>query len=323
MMRVVLPAFLCLALLPAGLSAAAQDFPVEVPNCFETELFEAPPQRALVNDTNMVQTVLDLGLADRIAAVSGIRGVEHHLIAPPGVVAGLRQFVDRYPSLEAILGENPDFLFAGWSYGFDAARGVTPRSLAGMGVRTYTLRESCIRIGKREPIGMETLYADLRALGAIFGIRARAEAMIASLRARVAAVEERVRDVSVRPRIMYCDDCYTASPPVSVGREGMTSLLMRLAGGENIFDDVPDSYIRVSWEEVARRDPQWIIVNDHRIPPEQTIRYLTGDPQLSHVEAVREGRFIPLTYAEQTPSTRSVDGLEKLAHAIHPERFRP
>nr|WP_246736081.1 ABC transporter substrate-binding protein [Enterovirga sp. DB1703] len=271
----------------------------------------------------MVQTILDLGLADRFVGVSGIAGVERHLVAPPGVVAGLRQFIDRYPTLEAVLGQNPDFMFAGWNYGFTAARGLTPAALREFGVKTYTLRESCIRIGKREPISMETLYADLDALGAIFGIRDHTAAAISALRARVAAVERKVRDVSERPRVMYCDDCFTTNPPVSVGREGMTSLLMRLAGGENIFDDVPNSYIRVNWEEVAKRDPQWIVISDHHIPLEKTIAHLTSDPQLSHVEAVRERRFIPLTYAEQTPSTRSVDGLEKIARAIHPERFRP
>ncbi len=301
----------------------AQDYPVAVQNCFETERFDGPPRRALVNDANMVQTMLDLGLAGRMAAVSGIAGVERHLVAPPGVVAGLRQFVDRYPTLEAVLGQDPDFVFAGWNYGFTHARGLTPASLAEMGVKTYTLRESCVRIGRREPIAMETLYADIEALGAIFGVREKADAVLRSLRERVAAVGERVRDVSVRPRVMYCSDCNTASPPVSVGRKGMTSLVTRLAGGENIFDDIPDSYVRVSWEEVAKRDPHWILVSDHRLPLEDIVAHLTSDPQLAHVEAVRERRFIPITYAEQTPSTRTVDGLEKIARALHPDRFRP
>jgi iron complex transport system substrate-binding protein len=309
-----------LALTPA---AAAQSYPVEVQSCSDKVRFDEAPKRALVNDTNMVQTILDLGLADRVVGISGIRGVERHLIGPPEVIARLPQFVDRYPSLEAILGQDPDFMFAGWSYGFRHASGVVPARLAELGIKTYVLRESCIRVGRREPISMETLYADLSALGDIFGIRAKARAMIGGLKARVAAVEERVRGAPERPRVMYCDDCFLTSPPVSVGREGMTALLIRLAGGRNIFDDVGDSYVRVTWEEVARRDPQWIIINDHRVPLEHTIRHLTTDPQLSHVEAVRARRFIPLTYAEQTPSTRSVDGLEKVARAIHPDRFPP
>ena len=312
-----------LAVIALAATCPARAFPIEVDSCFDKIRFEAAPQRAVVNDTNMVQTMLDLGLADRIVGVAGIAGVERHLIAPVGVVRGLNQFVDKAPLLEAVLGQNPDFMFAGWSYGFTPARGLTPEALAAMGVKSYVLRESCIRIGRREPISMETLYADIRALGAIFGIEPRAAGVVASLQARVAAVAERVRGAGEPPRVMYCSDCNTTSPPVSVGAEGMTSLITRLAGGQNIFDDIPNSYVRVSWEEVVRRDPQWILISDHRIPVEAIISHLTSDPQLAQVEAIRKRQFVFITYAEQTPSTRSVDGLEKIARALYPQRFGP
>ena len=319
-MRSVTLAFAVAALLATAKTAArAQAYPITVANCFEMERFDHAPRRALVNDANMVQTILDLGLADRVVGVSGIAGVERHLIGPPAVIAGLRQFVDRNPTLEAVLGQDPDFVFAGWRYGFSAARGLTPQSLAAFGIASYTLRESCVRIGGREPIGMETLYADLDALGAIFGIRARSDDVVAGFRARVAAVAARVRGAQ-RPRVMYCSDCDTDAPPLSVGSQGMTALITRLAGGANIFDDIPDSYVRVSWEEVIRRDPQWILVSDHDIPAATIIRHLTSAPELAGVAAIRDRRFIVLSYAEQTPSTRSVDGLEKIARALHPKR---
>ncbi len=323
MIPILLRGFFLSLAVTTGVQADAQAHPVEVANCFETARFAAPPQRPMVHDTNMTQTMLDLGLADRLVAVSGIEGAEHRLIAPPGVVAALPRLPDRSPSLEAVLSADPDFLFAGWGYGFSEARGLTPARLAEMGVATYTLRESCIRIGPREPIGMDTLYADLLALGSIFGIAERAEAMVADFRRRVAAVTDRTGTVAARPRVMYCDHCHADGPPVSVGREGMTSLLMELAGGRNIFDDIPNSYVRVGWEEMVRRDPQWIIVSDHRVPAEAAIRHLTAAPQLADVEAVRKRQFIVLTYAEQTPSTRNVDALERMARTLHPERFAP
>ncbi len=308
------------ALLAAG-AAAGQTYPVTIDNCFEKERFAAPPRRAIVNDINMVQTILDLGLADRVAGVSGIAGLEGHLVGPPATIAGLHQFVDRYPSLEAVLAQDPDFMFAGWNYGFSVARGLTPQSLAAAGIASYTLRESCIRIGRREPISMETLYADLDALGAIFGVRERTGAAVADLRARVAAVTAQVSQSEGRPRVMYCSDCNSERPPLSVGAEGMTALVTRLAGGTNIFDDIPNSYVRVSWEEVVRRDPQWILISDHDIPAASIVAYLTTAPDLKDVEAVRKRQFVFLSYAEQTPSTRSVDGLEKIARALHPDRF--
>ncbi|WP_425598701.1 ABC transporter substrate-binding protein [Azospirillum brasilense] len=133
----------------------------------------------------------------------------------------------------------------------------------------------------------------------------------------------RTGTIADRPRVMYCDHCHTDGAPVSVGREGMTSLLMELAGGRNIFDDIPNSYVRVSWEEMVRRDPQWIIVSDHRVPAEAAIRHLLSAPQPADVEAVRKRQFIVLTYAEQTPSTRNVEALERMARTLHPERFAP
>ena len=60
---------------------------------------------------------------------AGIAGAEKELVAPPGVAAKLKQFADRYPSMEAILGQDADFYFAGWLYGFSEGD-VTPGRLA-------------------------------------------------------------------------------------------------------------------------------------------------------------------------------------------------
>lgn len=298
----------------------AQSFPVEVASCFETVRFEAPPRRALVNDVNMVQTMIDMGLADRFVGVSGIAGVEHLLVGAPEVITRLRQFAHR-PSLETVLGETPDFMFAGWSYGFSAATGLTPETLAGFGIRTYVLRESCIRIGRREPAGIEMLYADILALGAIFGVRERAERMVAEFRRRIDAVSARVAPAPERPRVMYCAWCDSVASPLSVGAEGITAVIMTLAGGKNIFDDIPDSYVRVSWEEVAKRDPQWILISDHRVPPDRIVARLTSAPEIAHVEAVRKRQFVFLGYPEHAPSTRTIGAVEKVARAFHPELF--
>lgn len=320
------PILACMAalfLLAGNALAAGSAYPVQVRNCFETARFDAAPKRVVVNDANMVQTFVDLGLLDRITAVSAIAGREQLIEAPPGALAKLKQFSDRYPTLEAVIAQEPDFMFAGWSYGFDAGRGVTPKALADMGIATYTLRESCIRIGRREPMSMEVMYADVQALGAIFGVPDRAQQMVDGFRRRVQDVGARVARAKTRPRVMYCGDCSSAGAPLSSGGEGMPALLANLAGGQNIFDDIANSYVRVSWEEVVNRNPQWILVSDDRIPAEQHIRHLLQDPQLKNVEAVRERRFIRVTYPQRSPSTRNIETLERIARTLHPEVFKP
>jgi len=302
------------------LAHAQTGYPVTVRNCFEEATFTAPPSRVVVNDANMVQTFLDLGLSDRLVGVSGIGGVEWAIEGPRDVIGKLKQYSERYPTMEAVLGQNPDFMFAGWLYGFNVAQGITPAALGEMGVATYTMRESCIRIGKREPISMETIFEDIINLGRIFGITERTEALVADWRRRVDAVKAKVAGVVRKPRVMYCGDA--EGTPLSIGAEGTPRLLIETAGGENIFNDIPDSYVRVSWEEVIRRDPEWILVSDHRVTAQQTIEKLTGDPQLANVAAVRDRRFIPVTYPQRSPSTRNIETLERIARTLHPELFQ-
>jgi iron complex transport system substrate-binding protein len=321
--RTPLLASAMLMALSAALPARAEGFPTSVANCFETATFHASPKRAIVNDANMVQTMLDLGLADRMLAVSAIAGREKTLVAPDGAVRGLRQFSVQYPTLEAVLAQNPDFMFAGWSYGFDAARGVSPQGLSAFGIATYALRESCIRIGRREPMSMEIMYADVTALGAIFGVEQRAAQLVEGYRRQLADVTARLEHTRTTPRVMYCGDCSGTAAPLSSGAEGMPALIATLAGGTNIFDDIPNSYVRVSWEEVVKRDPQWILVSDDRLPASRQIAHLLRDPQLRDVEAVRKQQFILVTYPQRSPSTRNVETVERVARTLHPEAFEP
>ncbi len=320
MIRIALASVTVLAALASPAYAQAPLYPQEVQSCFDRVRFDSAPKRPVVNDFNMTQTVLDMGLAPRFVGFAGITGGEQDLVAPPGVVAGLKQFSDRYPSMEAVLGQDADFYFAGWQYGFSEAD-VTPAKLAALGVKSYVLYESCIRIGPRPPISMDTMYADISALGRIFGIEAQVDAMVADYRRRVAAVTEKTASVTQRPRIMYCGGCNNDSPPRTIGIEGIPRLLFNLAGGQNIFDDIKDSYVNVSWDAVIDRDPEWIVISNPRVPHEDSMDYLTSSPALANVTAVKKRQFIFMTYAERSPSTRNVDALERLAKTIHPELF--
>ena len=100
------------------------------------------------------------------------------------------------------------------------------------GTKSYVHNESCIRIGPRPAISMDTMYADVLALGRIFGVLPRAEAMVADFRSRVAAVTARTANAKIRYRVMYCGDCDADAAPLTIGAEGMPTLLATLAGGQ-------------------------------------------------------------------------------------------
>lgn len=78
-----------------------------------------------------------------------------------------------------LLGADPDFVFAGWNYGFSEESGITLDSLAEYGIATYALNESCRRVVDCLPPGSrEDWYDDVRNIAAIFGVPERAKELI-------------------------------------------------------------------------------------------------------------------------------------------------
>ncbi|MGE4323870.1 MAG: ABC transporter substrate-binding protein [Sphingobium sp.] len=309
---------------PASASAQrhAGDFPVTVRSCGHASTFAKAPTRAIVGSANMVQTILDLGLIDHFAGVSALRWTFPHLDAAPEVLKKVRdkEFTRDKPGMEGVIGQRPDFYFSGWQYGFSEVTGVTPANLERYGIGSYTLDESCIRIGARPAISMESTYRDIRALGQVFGVRARAEEIIGRQQAILAAIQSRIGTDTPRPRMMFCSGCISDSAPRTSGGEGFPQVVIDGAGGTNIFQDIHDSYVNVSWEAVIERNPQWIIIDPSGRAEQDVVAYLTGAPALRGVEAIRKRQFIFLTYPEFEPSTRNAEAIERIAGIIHPVR---
>ena len=89
-MHACLAGLIAALLLMCAIPVEAQTYPTSVRSCFDTVEFDGPPTRPVVNDTNMVQTLIDMGLIDRFIGASGIGDVEQHLIAPPDVIDAIK-----------------------------------------------------------------------------------------------------------------------------------------------------------------------------------------------------------------------------------------
>src|SRR5580692_12954561 len=127
--------------------------------------------------------MLALGLQSRMVGDFGVTGdgPEGHPVPAPYLTAfhQVRDVSSDYFTLETLVGLHPDFLFAGWNYGLEAGTSLTPQGLASFGIKTLALTESCAHV----PPGTTTVsigdtYQDLRNLGQIFNVRARAAKVI-------------------------------------------------------------------------------------------------------------------------------------------------
>lgn len=294
---------------------ASDGFPVTVSSCGREVTISEPPRRALVNGSNLIEIMLALGLEDRLLGYSGRTGGEATLKAFPAA-AGLRAIQRSYPTLETFLDEGIDFYFAGWSYGMRVGGEVTPESLGRYGIPVYELSESCVRLGQHHRPDFDVLFRDLENLARIFGVPERAAALIAGYRERLARVAAHIGEGSRHPRVFVYDS--GDKVPLTAGGYAMPQAIIKAAGGENIAAMLDNSWVRIDWETVADLDPEAVVIVDYgEISARQKIAFFKSHPALSHVGAVRNDRFLVLSYDELTPGPRNIDAVEKLAAFLH------
>jgi iron complex transport system substrate-binding protein len=326
-----LAALLAAAALATGLAACGGDdgasttpagsgpTEVEVQNCGRPVSFPRPARRLFVNDGNMISMALAIGAARNVAAVSSMQRDAPVLRRHYGAAAvdGLRQVSDTYPSRETVLAQRPDVVVAGWNYGWDETRKLTPAGLAKQGIAAYTLTESC-RQGAGRARGVvdpwTALRTDLTNLGDITGHETGAAKAVADIDARLRALRAKPR--AAKPPTVFLFDSGTKAV-YSSGRFGAPQAILDAAGARNALEDLDDTWTEVSWERVVASKPDAFLFVDY--PPQSfadKVRVLRTHAGVKDLPAVREGRFLNLPYAMWTSGPLNIEAAERARQAL-------
>lgn len=303
-------------LLALSLQAQASDFPVTVDSCGREVTFDAAPQRAVIHDQNMSQMAFALGIQPQIAGLTGITGWYKTTPEFDKNRGEIPELAPKNPTAENILSVEPDLFFAGWNYGMRVDGNLTPDSLGELGVPVLELSESCVHLTKSGPdANMDLLYKDVERLGAVFGVKEQADALVSDWQARLAEVAEKSSDKEPVKVFLYDsgeDKIFTS------GRFGMPTALIRAAGGENVMDHIDTSWGKVGIEAVMDAEPEFIILVDYQQGGwKASWDFLKNHPVLSTLDAVKNDRFLPLEYGEITPGPLNIQAIEKLADKMY------
>ncbi len=310
---------------PAGSAGApSPGYPVTVSSCGTSETFNSAPTRAVSNDINTTEDMLALGLESHMVGTFGVTsdGPVGQPV-PPGYLAGFHKVRDvssNYFTLEQLVGLHPDFLFAGWNYGLELGTNLTPQGLSKFGIKTLVLTESCAWVEKsKTSVSIDDTYQDLRNLGTIFGVKARAQRLIASMQAQVSAARAKI--AALKPVTVFDYDSGEPAPFTGPGL-AMINALISLGGGTNIFGSLKQSWTSVSWEQVVAAQPQCIIINNYGTPTAaQKEKFLETFSATKNLPAVRNHCFLALSYDEVTPSPRNALAVTEIAKWLHPSAF--
>ncbi|MEW1583367.1 ABC transporter substrate-binding protein [Streptomyces microflavus] len=302
----------------------ADGFPLTLKNCGRTVTVKAPPQRAVSVDQGSTEILLSLGLADRIAATATwsdpvMKGLEK-------ANAGVERISDNRPSSEKVLDKEPDFLSASFASTL-AKGGVAPREqFEKLGVPTYISPADCIGKdnsgggdgARTEPLTMDSVYTEVRELAQVFGVPERGDALVEKLRGRVAKATDGI-DASNASLLYWFSD---SKAPYLAGCCGAPGVITRKLGAKNVFDDTHDEWPQISWETVADRNPDVLVIGDlsrtiqTAESAEKKIEFLESNPVTKTMDAVKNRRYVLLSGQAMNPTIRTVEGLERVAAGL-------
>jgi iron complex transport system substrate-binding protein len=207
------------------------------------------------------------------------------------------------PDVERILSLRPD-LVAIYGSQTDLAT-----QLGRAGIRTFSYRHG----------GVQDVFASLRALGDALDRRPAADDVVRRVEGQLAAVRARTK-TGTRPRVLLV----FGREPLSLrgiyasGGVGFLHDLIGIAGGVNVFADIPRESVQVTTELILARAPEVIVeVRADPMPSEEVAREKAVWNNLSSVPAVRSGRVDILIGSELVvPGPRLGRAAERLADAI-------
>ena len=207
---------------------------------------------------------------------------------------------------EAILALHPDLVLAA-----EINPPELVASLEKLGLRVYYLKN---------PVTLEGLYANIKTVGSLTGHGTDAAALVAALQARVAAVDARVATATSHPSVYYEIDGTDPTKPYTSGGGTFVDLLIRRAGGVNVFSLLNNPWPQISLEQLLVDDPQIILLGDSAYG--ETPDKVSARPGWGNLQAVKNMQIFPFDdNLVSRPGPRLVDGLEALARLIHPELF--
>lgn len=294
-------------------------------NCGQkVEIAGEGPRRAVSLNQGTTEIMLSLGLADRMVGTGTwtdpvMKGLEKENARVP-------RLADNYPSFEKVLDTEPDFVAA--SFASTLAKGgvATREQFRQLGVPTYLSPSDCGGKdnsgggdgARTQPLTMDTVYGEVRDLAGIFGVEERGEELVTELSSRVTKATDGLNAGNITLLYWFSD----AKSPYMAGCCGAPGAMTRALGAKNVFDDTKDEWPQISWETVADRNPDVLVIGDLTRKEQsgesaaKKIEFLESNPVTRTMDAVKNKRYVVVSGQSMNPTIRTVEGIEQVAAGL-------
>jgi iron complex transport system substrate-binding protein len=295
-------------------------YPLTLKNCGTEVTFKAVPQRAVTLNQSAAEILIQLGVGDRIV------GSGYEIDKTPDEIAA--EYA-KIPILsahgqeikhEALLEAQPDFVYGSFASMFTAAQSGERSELHKLDVPTYLTEFDCTYHEAVANADFGLLFEEYRNLSRIFDVPSAGERLVAEQQAVLDKALADAKKIEGTPTVMWFYSTY-AGTPWAAGPGGLPQRISELVGVKNIFADAKTKWAEVSWDAVAARNPDVIILADlTRGEPNDTARekidLLKKDPLTSKLDAVVNDKFVVIPGRYMDPSYGSVHAVPALVDGL-------
>lgn len=280
------------------------------------ETFAETPRRVVAVWQNSIETLLALGVGDRIVAAMGLPSGEY--LRPE-----YRETYDRIPytsmenlDVETVMMTNPD-LIVGWASTFDAKVLRGTDFWESRGIHTYISPGSSSAV-KEHTVDYE--YRDILNMGKIFDREEKAEEIVSQMEAEIKRAENSARALGRHPRGLVIE--YLGKNINVYGRRTLAGDIVKRMGGELLAEDAQ----QISKEQLIELDPDaiFVVVIERDYGQEkQILDHIYGEKALQGLRCVKERRIYPLPlYAIYSAGVRTYDGIQIIEKGLYPDLYK-
>lgn len=271
---------------------------------------ERIPERVIANRINCEETLIALGVENRIVAVNmqNTDWQKEYLPQYRGTAERLKPITFRNLSLEEAMSLNPDCII-GWKSTF------TPKSLGTTDFwksRNVIIYIAATSNRVKNYAGVEDECQYILDMGKIFGKEEKAKEIVDKIHRKITGIQERIQGKN-HLTVMVIE--FQGHAIVNYGKEWLIGDMISQLGGR-----LPWKSDRLDYESLLVLNPDVIFVVYFNGDDTLNVNKLLTDPRFNSLDAVKNHRVYPLRLDYMyTTAVRTVEGLEILKNGMYPE----
>lgn len=273
--------------------------------------FDKAPTKVLAVYQDSIETMLALGLEDKIVAAAGL----DFDVLPDyqDAFSKVNYLTEFTPSKETVTSLEPD-LIIGWTSLFGDKKLGSIKDWESQGVNCYNDLNS----GAVSPKTLENEYTDIENMGKIFNVEDKAKALIDPMKSKVQQTVDYANQQGSKPTVMILessDNKFSNYGSTTLGGDMVTQL-----GGTLTSPDASS----LGEEDIIAADPDVIFVvymqRENSNAAQDAVDAVMNNAAFADMKAVKNSRVIPIELAQMYCSgVRTNDGITTFATGMYPD----